>query len=180
MTGCPGDGLEVGTRPASCADVQALGDSHGISADCLSAGRKQTAAKRPPNRWPRRHPTGPASCRPTLTLAEAPLFVRLVVVGGGTPQSAVVPPVRGARVVLLIQEEEREVARLPVRCAFNGRQSWKGKEKMGTRAAPLLLGDLTLSISATRTQRHRRVVCDGEHKRASADSARGRREGQST
>ena len=43
----------------------------------------------------------------TLTLTEAPLLVRLVVVGGGTPQPAVFPPVRGALVVFLIQEQER-------------------------------------------------------------------------
>ena len=103
-------------------------------------GRKQTAAKRPPNRWRGVTQRGPASCRTTLTLTEAPLLVRLVVVGGGTPESAVLPPVRGARVVFLVQEEEREVAWLPVRCALNGGQSWKGKAKMGTRAAPAIWG----------------------------------------
>ena len=74
----------------------------------------------------------------TLTLTEAPLLVRLVVVGGGTPQPAVFPPVRGALVVFLIQDQDREVAGLPVRCAFNGGQSWKGKENMEARAARLL------------------------------------------
>lgn len=119
---------------------------------------------------------GPASCWTTLTLAEAPLLVRLVVVGGGTPQSAVFPPVRGALVVLLIQEQEREVAGLPVRCAFNGGQGCKGKENMEAQAAPLLL---TLSISAMSTQRHRRVICNGEHKETALISVQGRR-GQST
>lgn len=180
MTG-PGDSLEVGARPASCTDVQALRDSQSISADCFSAREKTDGSKKASELLAEASPNADLPPGPeTLTLTEAPLFVRLVVVGGGTPQSAVFPPVRGARVVFLIQEEEREVARLPVRCAFNGGQSWKGKEKMGTQAAPLLFGDLTLSISATRTQRHRRMICNGEHKRASADSARGRREGQST
>lgn len=47
----------MGTRPASCADVQALRDSHSISADASRRGRKQTATKRPLNCWPRRHTT---------------------------------------------------------------------------------------------------------------------------
>ena len=136
----PGDGLEVGHGPRRALTSRLWGAATASVLTASRRGRKQTAAKRPPNRWPRRHPTRTRLLPHTLTLTEAPLLVRLVVVGGGTPQPAVLPPVRGARVVFLVQEEEREVARLPVCCAFNGGQSWKGKEKMGTRAAPAIWG----------------------------------------
>lgn len=94
-----------------------------------------------------------AAHRSILTFTKAPLFICLVVIGCSTPQPAVFPPVRCALIIFLIQEKEREVAGLPMCCAFNGGQNWKDQKKMETWTAPVVFMDLALPISTTRIQR---------------------------
>lgn len=63
-----------------------------------------------------------------LTFTKAPLFICFVVIGCSTPQSAIFPPIWCTFIIFLIQEKKREVAGLPMCCAFNGGQSWNDKK----------------------------------------------------
>lgn len=72
------------------------------------------------------------------TFTEAPLLICLVVIGCGTPQSAILPPIWCTLIIFLIQEKEREVAGLPVCRTFNGSQNWKNKtQKQKSKYEPL-------------------------------------------
>lgn len=69
---------------------------------------------------------------PPLTLygTETPSLVLAVVLGGGAPEVAVLPPRAGALVEPLVVVLERDGAGLPVRVALDG------VDLCGTRGAP--------------------------------------------
>lgn len=176
----PGDGLEVGTRPASCADVHALRDSHSISADRFSARENTDSYQKASNCWPRRRtmwtclllndthshrsPTSRPPCShrwwhtTACRLPSRPRCTRRIPYPGTGKGSG----------------------RAPRALCLQWRSELERQRKHGSTGSTSAIRGLTLKMSAMRIQRHRRVICNGEHKRASADSVRGRWEGQST
>ena len=169
----PGDGLEVGTWPASCADVQALRDSHSISADRFSArkGSNCCPRRRPMQTRPllndthsHRSPTSRPPCSRRWWHTTA---CRLP----SRPRCTRRTPYPGTG---------KGSGRAPRALCLQGRSELERQGRHGITGSTPAIRGLALKVSAMRAQRHRRVICNGEHKRASADSVRGRREGQST
>lgn len=107
-----------GQPPGRCCNLRgssglsAQGDTHGPAAPLATS----------------RHGVGPSSAQEgtgrragTSVRAEAPLLVRVVVAGGGTPELPVLPALAGAGAVGLPQEGEGEDAGVPLGVAADHR-----------------------------------------------------------